>query len=150
MLFFEDLEPGRELVSGPYELTEAEVVAFAQKFDPRPFHIDAAAATASPFGGLIAASAHTFAIAQALAHKAEPLAVAAALGIDEMRLPTPARPGDALWFSSTVIETRSSKSRPEGIARFQTIVRNGAGQPVLEYKITVLMQRRQPAVQTPG
>ena len=54
-----------------------------------------------------------------------------------------ARVGDQLWFASTLIEKRPSKSRPgEGVARYQTLLRNDADAVVLEYKITVLLAAR--------
>jgi acyl dehydratase len=69
--------------------------------------------------------------------------VLAALSFDEMTLPNPARPGDELWLTSTLIEKRESKSKPDrGIGKFHTHLRNGAGDVVLEYKITVLLARR--------
>ena len=143
-LHFEDVDIGHLMTAGPYRLTKDEIVNFASRYDPRPFHIDETAAEASIFKGLIAASCHTFAIAQALACQCHPqLAVQAALGIDEMRLPAPVRVGDQLWFASTLIEKRPSKSRPgEGIARYHTLLRNDADAVVLEYKITVLLAGR--------
>ena len=148
-LYFDDVDIGHEMNAGPYGLTKDEIVGFASRYDPRPFHIDESAAEASIFKGLIAASCHTFAIAQALGCQCRPeLAVQAALGIDEMRLPAPARVGDQLWFTSTMIEKRPSKSRPgEGVARYQTVLHDDAGAAVLEYKITVLLAGRP---QTPG
>lgn len=143
-LYFDDVDVGHQMTAGPYRLTRDEIVGFASQYDPRPFHIDEAAAEASIFKGLIAASCHTFSIAQALGCQCRPeLAVQAALGIDEMRLPAPARVGDQLWFASTMIEKRPSRSRPgEGVARYHTLLRNGAGDVVLEYKISVLLAGR--------
>jgi len=142
-IHFEDIEVGDGLKAGPYLLTKDEIITFARQYDPRPFHIDEAAASRSMFGGLIAASAHTFAIAQALAYRWDPpLAVLAALGIDEMRLFSPARPGDELNLISTLLEKRESSKPDRGIATFQTRVQNQRGETVLEYKITVLLARR--------
>ena len=52
--YMEDLAVGQTFGAGPIAVTEAEVIAFAEKFDPQFFHIDPAAAKDSPFGGLIA------------------------------------------------------------------------------------------------
>jgi acyl dehydratase len=143
-LYFDDVDIGHLMTAGPYAVTRDEIVAFASRYDPRPFHVDEAAAQASIFKGLIAASSHTFAIAQALGCQCHPeLAVQAALGIDEMRLPAPVRVADQLWFASTMIEKRPSRSRPgEGVARYHTVLRNDAQTTVLEYKITVLLAAR--------
>jgi acyl dehydratase len=144
-LSFDDVEVGHEMTAGPYRLTKEEILDFARRFDPQPFHVDEAAAAKSVFGGLTAAGAHTYAIAQALAGRVTPpLALVAGLGVDEMRLPAPARPGDDLWLTTTLIDKRPSKSRPEqGVARYHTVLRNGAGETVLEYKITILLARRE-------
>ncbi|HEY3799138.1 MAG TPA: MaoC/PaaZ C-terminal domain-containing protein [Caulobacteraceae bacterium] len=143
-LYFGDVEVGHHMTAGTYLLTREEIVDFASRYDPRPFHIDEAAADAPIFKGLTAAGAHTFAIAQALGFQHQPaLVVQAMLGIDEMRLPAPARPGDQLSFSSTLIEKRPSASRPgAGVARYHTVLRNDADTVVLEYKITVLLGGR--------
>jgi acyl dehydratase len=62
-LCFEDVEVGHQIKAGPYPLTEQEMIEFSRRYDPRPFHVDKTAAAHSIFGGLIAAGAHTFAIA---------------------------------------------------------------------------------------
>lgn len=143
-LYFDDMQIGDSTKAGPYLLTKEEIIDFATRYDPRPFHVDEEAATKSIFGGLTAAGAHTFAIAQALAFRWEPAPVVlAGLGYDEMSLPTPARPGDELFLTSTLIEKRESKSKPDrGVGRFHTQVRNRKGEVVLEYKITVLLARK--------
>jgi len=133
---FEDIAVGEGFSAGPYLLTKDEMITFATQYDPRPFHIDEAAAAQTMFAGLIASSAHTFAIAQALAFKWDPpLAMIAGLGIDEMRLPAPARPGDELSLVSTLIEKRESSKPDRGVAKFHTVLRNAADQIVLEYKL---------------
>jgi acyl dehydratase len=143
-VYFDDMQIGDSTKAGPYALTRDEIIEFATRYDPRPFHVDEDAAAKSIFGGLTAASAHTFAIAQALAYRWQPAPVIlAALSFDEMSLPTPARPGDELFLTSTLIEKRESKSKPDrGVGRFHTQVRNGKGEVVLDYKITVLLARR--------
>ena len=50
-LFFEDFTPGEVIELGTYEMTEAEIIDFGQRFDPQYFHIDPEAAVDSPFGG---------------------------------------------------------------------------------------------------
>ncbi|ENR91395.1 hypothetical protein C043_01407 [Brucella abortus 80/101] len=53
---------GEERVLGTYTFTAEEIIAFARKFDPQPFHIDEEAAKNSLFGGLCASGWHTTAI----------------------------------------------------------------------------------------
>ena len=91
-----------------------------------------------------ASSAHLFAIAYALSHLRERrLAVLAGLGIEQMEFPNPARPGDLLSFSMTILDKRESKSRPDrGIVRVHTVVSNQHGEPVVDYKLKVMVARR--------
>jgi acyl dehydratase len=93
-LFFEETEVGDRRTGGPYFVSKDEIVEFAMKFNPQPFHIDEQAAARSVFRGLTASSAHTFSILVLLLTKTEPsLRILAGLGWDELRLPTPVRPG---------------------------------------------------------
>src|SRR5579885_298842 len=60
--FLEDFTVGDVAELGPIEVTEAEILEFATRYDPQPFHVDAQAAKESPFGGLIASGWHTTAL----------------------------------------------------------------------------------------
>nr|WP_225121621.1 MaoC/PaaZ C-terminal domain-containing protein [Bradyrhizobium sp. BRP22] len=57
--YFEDVEVGDSQKAGPYSVSKEEIIQFAKRYDPRPFHIDEAAAARSVFGGLSASAAHT-------------------------------------------------------------------------------------------
>ena len=52
--YFEGFIAGECATAGEYLVTEAEIIEFASKWDPQPFHVDLAAAEASVFGGLTA------------------------------------------------------------------------------------------------
>ena len=56
MRYFEDFEVGVWQENGTYEVTEAEIIEVAERWDPQPFHVDPVAAAESPFGGLVACS----------------------------------------------------------------------------------------------
>ena len=62
MRYWEDFHVGDEAVHGSHEITEEEILAFAHEYDPQPIHVDAAAAAAGPFGGLIASGWQTASI----------------------------------------------------------------------------------------
>ncbi len=53
---------GQDLVIGSYTFTTEEIVDFARKYDPQPFHLDSEAAKNSVFGGLCASGWHTTAV----------------------------------------------------------------------------------------
>ena len=121
-----------------------EIFQFAEKYDPRPFHIDEAAAARSVFAGLSASAAHTFAIFYSLTNKLHPpIRAIAALGYDELRLPNPVRPDDELDLDVRVLEKRESKSKSDrGIFRFRAFLRNQRRETVLECISNILVARR--------
>ena len=57
--FFDDFRVGERFVSETATITEGEILEFARRFDPQPFHIDPEAAKESLYGGIIASGYHT-------------------------------------------------------------------------------------------
>jgi acyl dehydratase len=113
--YFQDYVPGTRSEYGPIAVEEAEVLDFARRFDPQPFHVDAEAAAAGPFGGLIASGWHSCALMMRLLAQ-EYLSPASSLGspgIDELRWLLPVRPGDLLTLRTTVQDARLSRSKPD-------------------------------------
>lgn len=145
-LYLQDLPVGWSASSGPYLLTREEMVEFARRWDPRPFHIDEEAAGRSHFGGLVACGVHLMAIRSRLVHeRRDPIALVAGLGSESLELPHPGRPGDELVLTSTCLEARRSRSRPDrGIVRLRDVLCNQRGEPVLEL-ISKLMVFARPA-----
>ncbi len=126
-------------------MTEESIIAFAREFDPQPFHLDRAAATASVFGGLSASGWHTAAIAMRL-FMTGPLQFAGGavgLGVDELRWPTAVRPGDTIQLETEILETRLSRSKTGyGIVRVRNVARNQKGEVVLSYEANAMVQSR--------
>ncbi len=56
MIYFEDLEIGKPAVFGTYDVTREEVLEFARKYDPQPFHLSDEAAAKTHFGRIAAAA----------------------------------------------------------------------------------------------
>lgn len=144
---FADFHAGQVIEAGPYVLSEAELLQFAQAYDPQWFHVDAQAAAESPFGGLIASGWHTCSIAMKLVVEAA-LAGSesfASPGLEHVRWPNPVRPGDALRLVADVIEVRRSEKRPTlGILRWRWRLFNQRGLMVLDAEVTSLF-KLQPA-----
>jgi len=142
--YLEDIEVGDSLKAGPYLVSKDEIIRFASQYDPRPFHLDEEAAARSVFAGLSASAAHTFAIFISLTSKLQPpLHALAGMGYDELRLPNPVRPEDALDLESIILEKRVSKSKPDrGIVRNQVTLRNQKREAVLQCFSSVLVARR--------
>ena len=145
ILYFDEAEVGRLRTAGPYQVSKDEIIEFARKFDPQPFHVDEEAAARSVFAGLTASSAHTFAILISLLSKTQPfsLRVMAGLGFDELRLPAPVRPGDELGLEVAILEKRETKSHSDrGIVRNQIHLRNQKREIVLQCIGTALVACR--------
>src|SRR5437879_13906342 len=116
MIYFEDLQVGAETEFGSYEVTREEVIEFARKYDPQPFHISDEAAAKTHFGRIAASGWHTAAMVMAvIARKvvAEEQAGLGSPGIDELRWLKPVYPGGPLHVSGKIIEKTPSRSRPD-------------------------------------
>jgi acyl dehydratase len=61
-LYLDDLYVGQRFASATDTIDEAQIKAFAARFDPQPFHIDEKAAEDTLFKGLAASWWHTAAI----------------------------------------------------------------------------------------
>jgi len=142
--YFEDFRVGERRTAGEYVVTENEIVEFASKWDPEPFHVDPDAARASVFAGLTACGTHIIAIRNWLIHRLPNKAhVLAGLGIEDLRFATPVRPGDRLSLSIECVEARPSSSKPDrGIVRSVLTVTNQKGETVLTTTEAVLVARR--------
>ena len=146
MIYLEDLEVGSETYFGSYEVTREEVIEFAGKYDPQPFHLSDEAAAKTHFGRLAASGWHSCAMTMAVIARHVVDTEQAGLGspgIDELRWLKPVFPGDTLHVSSKIVEVRPSRSKPEiGSFRSATIVTNQNAEPVLSFTSIVLMRRR--------
>ena len=113
--YFEDYRVGEVFEFGDELVTEQEIVEFANRYDPQPFHVDPAAATVSSFGGLIASGWMTAGIMMRMLveHFISREAGMGSPGIDELRWLRPVRPGDRLRTRVTILETRRSSSKPD-------------------------------------
>jgi acyl dehydratase len=129
--YLEDFVPGTVFEAGSVRLTEAEIVEFATRYDPQPFHVDPDAGERSIYGGLIASGWHTVAVSMRLIvdHVLSDSASMGAPGVDELRWLLPVRPGDTLSPRMIVLEARPSRSKPDrGVVRFRVEVTNQAGE----------------------
>lgn len=146
MQYFEDIEVGAKQSFGRYEVTREDVVAFAAKFDPQPFHLDDEAAASTHFGRLSASGWHTCAMTMAMVVenlKAIEQAGLGAAGIDELRWLKPVYPGDVLRCETEVLEKRASQSRPEmGSFRSRMTVLNQHDEPVMRFISIGLIRTR--------
>jgi acyl dehydratase len=142
--FFEDAKVGYQTCGFDYKLTRKNIIAFANEWDPMPFHTDEKAATNSHFKGLTASGAHLYAIFVKLAHKQpRKMAALAALGIKELNFHQAARPGDTLYLKGRCIEHRESKSKSDrGIATFRFELINQEDDIILSLEQPLLLAKK--------
>ena len=130
---------------GPVTVTAAEIVEFAERYDPQPFHLDADAAAATPYGGLIASGWHTAALYMGMFVRGVLLDSASlgSPGVEELRWLAPVRPGDELRGRSTVADARASSTNPRRGTVFTTHeVVNQDGTVVMTMKARGFFARR--------
>jgi acyl dehydratase len=145
MRYWEDFEVGDVIALGPVTVTAEEIVEFASRYDPQPFHLDEEAGRASPFGGLIASGWHTTALFMGMFVRAV-LRDSASLGspgVDETRWRAAVRPGDTLTGRTTVIDVQPSSTKPgRGTVFTENEVFNQDGVVVLTMQARGFFARR--------
>lgn len=145
-LYFDDIEVGLRFTTGSHRVDEAQIIDFARRFDPQPFHTDPQAATDSVFGGLAASGWHTAAITmRLLVQDGAPIAGGIVGAGTEITWPRPTRPGDVLRVASEVVKLTPSRSRPDRgtvTLRSETLNHNDE---VVQIQLATLMVPRRPA-----
>jgi acyl dehydratase len=143
--YFEDYLPGSVYECGAIEVQESEMIDFALRFDPQPFHTDPVAAKQSVYGGLIASGWYTVSLTMRamVDHYVSRVSSQGSPGVDEIRWLKPVRPGDTLSVRVTLLEARRSRSKPHrGIIRGLTEVINQTGEIVMTMKSASFVQCR--------
>jgi acyl dehydratase len=114
-LFFEDFAVGQRYETEGVIVTEAEILAFARQFDPQYFHLDAAAAAKSAFGGLVASGLHTLSLTMRLFFELNlwERAIIASPGLEHVRWLVPLRPGDTIRTTVEISAVKRSRSKPD-------------------------------------
>ncbi len=134
MMYFEDMEVGSVYELGSYTVSEEEILEFAQKYDPQPFHIDEEAARQSMFGGIIASGWHTASICMrlyvdAILNKAASMG---SPGVDQLRWKRPVRPGDTLTGHFRITECKPFR-KGIGIVKGVAELKNQEGKLVMNF-----------------
>lgn len=146
--YFEDYHPGETYEYGHVLVTEQDIIDFARTFDPQPIHTDPEYAVTGPFGGLIASGWHSAGIMMRLIadHYLSRVASLASPGVDELRWPSPLRPGDSVRARVTIVESRPSRSKPDrGIVRTEARLLTQDDRIVLQFVAINLVRLRNPA-----
>ncbi len=147
MEYFEDLELGKSGRFGKFDVTREEVIAFASRYDPQPFHLDDEAAALTHFGKIAASGWQTCAMTMAMIVARQTAKGHQGLGspgVEELRFLKPVYPGDTLSCESEITEKRRSGSRPEmGVFRSRTTTYNQHGEAVLSFTSSAFVRVRE-------
>ena len=154
--YFEDIRVGEVRELGSHTFERDEIIAFAQAFDPQPFHLSEEAGKASLFGGLSASGWHTASMfirqvvrsrhvhEAALRAEGKPIAVwGPSPGFLNLAWLKPVLMGDTIAYRNKVIETRALKTRPDrGFVVTLAEGRNQHGVIVFRYTGQMFVERR--------
>jgi len=145
MRYLEDVRVGESVELGRVVVDRDEVIAFARRYDPQPFHVDDVAAAQSPFGGVIASGWHTGAMFSRLCVDGflSEFVNLGGQGFSEVRFLAPVRPGDELRASIEVLEARPSKLKPDrGTLTMLGTLRDPDDRTVFTMRLSVRIARR--------
>ena len=142
--YFDDLADGEHLNCQPVFMTKEAIVEFAKSFDPQGFHTDEEVANASIFNGLVASSLHTLSACTRVVVEAQgDLSILSGVGMHEVKMFNPVRPGDTLSVEAWWTELRKSNSMPDrGFASIKCKVSNQNSEPIIEYGYRYLVARK--------
>lgn len=144
-LHFEDLVVGHNFPCGEIVVKEAEALAFATRYDPQPFHLEAEAGRRAGFGGMVLSGWLTAALTMRLMVTGGFLLAegSVGLGIESLQWPLPVHPGDMLSVAVVPINLRVSASRPTfGIVKCRVTTTNQSWEVVQLMTSSVLVPRR--------
>jgi acyl dehydratase len=143
--YFEDLTVGDTREFGSYEVTKAEILEFAEQYDPQPFHVDEEKAKESMFGGLIASGWHTGSMTMRMLvdNVMRESRASGAVGVDDLRWTQPVRPGDTLTVETKVLDKEPGYMPGLGLVRSGTTV-YADGTQVMSFVGLVLYEMREP------
>lgn len=144
-MFFEDLPVGTAFETGTRTLSREDILSFAAEWDPQPFHLDDAAAKASPYGGIIASGFHTVLVAFNLVLTAKDWSDSSigSPGMDNIRWKAPVYPGDTLRVRAKVVSQTASRSKPDrGFVDLACEIVNQNDVVVATYQGTHMLRRR--------
>ncbi|MCJ7422048.1 MaoC family dehydratase [Sphingomicrobium astaxanthinifaciens] len=146
MLFWDDLKVGETCDLGTAQVTREEVIAFAERYDPQPFHLDDNAAAMTHFGKISASGWHTCAMVMRVivdSFTERQLVSVGSPGVDNLRWLKPVFPGDTLAVTSETLELTPSRSKPGlGSARSRIEAVNQDGVKVLSMETILLVLKR--------
>jgi len=155
MKFFEDIVIGERRDGGSHTFTAEEIVAFARKYDPQPFHLSEEGAARTHFKHLCASGWHTAAVCMRLmvdanrqddeARRARGEAIARSgpsPGVRDVRWIKPVYAGDTITFWSEIKDKRETARPDYGLVVTQSFGANQNGDLVYSVQGAVFVEYR--------
>jgi len=145
--YLEDYPVGSTAEIGSVKVSQEEILEFAKRYDPQPFHTDPAAAKALPYGGLIASGWHTAAMMMRVVvdHFIDGETSLGSPGLGPIRWKLPVRPGDVLRVRARITGNRRSASKPDrGTLTFEAEVLNQNDEVVMVVEDWIGIMRTRP------
>ncbi|MCX2725861.1 MaoC family dehydratase [Roseibium salinum] len=154
--FFEDIGIGDTLELGEHTFTKDEIIRFAEKYDPQPFHLSEEEAAKTHFRHLCASGWHTASIFMKLwvtAHQKQneevsrqgrtPARLGPSPGFEDLKWLKPVYVADTLRYKRVVTGKTESRSRPDwGLVHSDMLAHNQKDELVFSFKGTVFVERR--------
>jgi acyl dehydratase len=143
--YFEELNPGDQIVTVARTITESDIVSFAGlSGDFNQIHVDAEFARATPFGGRVAHGLLGLSVASGLAVQTGFMeqTVLAFREVVEWKFSSPIYIGDTIHVEIQVVETKAIPRLGGGAVTLALDVKNQKGETVQRGKWAVLIQAR--------
>lgn len=134
---YENVAVGDVDTFGAITVERDEIVGFARRYDPQPFHLEDEAAAAGPFGVLAASGWMTAALTmRMIVDRWSELGMSTlgGAGVEDLRWLRPVVAGDRLQVRRTIVAKRRSRSKPHiGIVtqRIETLDADGTAVMVM-------------------
>ncbi|WP_254761945.1 MaoC/PaaZ C-terminal domain-containing protein [Natrinema marinum] len=145
--YFEELDVGEEFDCGSIDVEKAEMLEFAERYDPQPFHVDEGAAAESMYGDLIASGWLTCALTARLLVTGymNRNATLGGNGMDEVRWHQPVYAGDTLSVHVELVEKEAGDNPTFGHTRVKITTTNQDDSIVLTMYGLGLVEKRNAA-----
>ena len=142
--YFEDLSVGEKFQSRWYSVSQRELIDFSLEYDNQYFHVDPTRAKDSPFGGIIASGAYTFAVWNKLNLEINGnIAWIAGMGFENFTFPNPLRPEVNFKAESYLVQKRMSESDSRrGIVKHEYKVTTESGLTIFACLCPALVHTR--------
>lgn len=145
-VYFEDLVEGYVADSAEVIADRDEMVAYAERNDPYPIHVDEQFAATTPFGGLVASFGYTVSLYLRVIHDMELALVTEStfLGALEWRVTFRGaiRPGDRLHVRETIVSKRLASTGNRGVVTSRNDVVNQHDESPITIEVVWLIATR--------